>query len=156
MSAADDWSGGLIHCAVVAAFARHAGVDSRRSFRILYVLYVYLLPTGFWRYHNVHYWTFTFPGFALLGFQLLHDLGGPSRIAAVGALIVVLALLCIRLDPVLAEPDEPAHALIYPWAHATLTRFTSALSALRTRRVRSRTFVRRGPFHYQQACACWP
>lgn len=82
---------------------------------VLYLSYVDLLPTGFWRYMNVHYWTFTFPGFALLGFLLLRDLVEPRhRAIAVGALIGVLLLLCIRLDPVAAAPDQSADALDLP------------------------------------------
>jgi len=82
---------------------------------LLYLSYIDLLPTGFWRYMNVHYWTFTFPGFALLGFLLLRDLFEPRhRALAVGALIGVLMLLCIRLDPVVAAPDRPADALDLP------------------------------------------
>ena len=55
---------------------------------ILYLSYIDLLPTRFWRYDNVHYWLFAFPGFALLGFLLLRDLyrpGGGRRPAAASA-----------------------------------------------------------------------
>jgi hypothetical protein len=79
---------------------------------IIYLSYVDLLPTGFWRCMNVHYWAFTFPGFALLGFLLLRDLFEPRhRVLAVSALIGVLFLLCIRLDPVVAARDQRADAL---------------------------------------------
>ncbi len=82
---------------------------------IIYLSYVDLLPTDFWRYMNVHYWTFTFPGFALLGFLLLRNLFDPRhRAVAVGALIGVLLLLCIHLDPVAAAPDQRADALDLP------------------------------------------
>ncbi len=79
---------------------------------ILYLSYVDLLPTGLWRYFLVHYWTFAFPGFALLGFLWVRDLLQPeTRAVAVGALALVLLLLCIRLDPVPAGLDLPADAL---------------------------------------------
>jgi hypothetical protein len=82
---------------------------------IIYLSYVDLLPTGFWRYMNVHYWTFTFPGFACLGFLLLRDLFEPRyRAFAASALIGVLFLLCIRLDPVAAAPGQRADALDLP------------------------------------------
>ena len=78
----------------------------------LYLSYVDLLPTGFWRYHNVHYWTFTFPGFALLGFLLLRDLTARrTRYPAIGAVILVLALLCLRLEPDPVGSDARADAV---------------------------------------------
>lgn len=82
---------------------------------VLYLSYVDLLPTSFWRYKNVHYWTFAFPGFALLGALWLRDLFEvDTRARAVGALIAVLLLLCIRLNPVPAASDRPADALDLP------------------------------------------
>lgn len=79
---------------------------------VLYLSYVDLLPTGFWRYHNVHYWVFTFPGFALLGFLLLRDLTARrTRNIAIGALVLVLAFLCIRLDPETVDSNQSADAV---------------------------------------------
>lgn len=84
---------------------------------VLYLSYVDLLPTSFWRYHNVHYWTFTFPGFALISFLLLRDIFVPrARWWAAAALVIVLLLLCIHLAPVPARPDQPAEALDIPRA----------------------------------------
>ena len=82
---------------------------------VLYLSYVDLLPTSLWRYKNVHYWTFAFPGFALLAALWLRDLvEANTRVRAVGALIAVMLLLCIRLDPVPADFDRPADALDLP------------------------------------------
>jgi hypothetical protein len=82
---------------------------------IIYMSYVDLLPTSFWRYGNVHYWTFTFPGFALLGFLLLRDLTVLRyRAVAAGSLISVMFLLCVKLDPVTAAPDQRADAVDVP------------------------------------------
>jgi hypothetical protein len=84
---------------------------------VLYLSYVDLLPTGFWRYLNVHYWTFTFPGFALLGFLLLRDLYEPGiRAWAAAALAGLLLLLCSRLVPVPAKPDQAADMIAIPTA----------------------------------------
>ena len=85
---------------------------------ILYLSFVDLLPTGFWRYDNFHYWIFTFPGFALLGFLLLRDLLRPGAVrgAAAAALILVALLLCIHLVPASAGPDQSADALDIPAA----------------------------------------
>jgi len=81
---------------------------------LMYLAYVDLLPTGFWRYMNVHYWTWAFPGFALLGLKLLGDLLRPAtRPLAAGSLAVVVALLCVRLVPVPARGTATVDALDY-------------------------------------------
>ena len=65
---------------------------------VLYLSYVDLLPTGFWRYLNVHYWTWAFPGFALLAVLLLRDLlSARFRLPAAAALAAVILLLCVRI-----------------------------------------------------------
>jgi hypothetical protein len=81
----------------------------------LYLTYIDLLPTSFWRYKNVHYWTFAFPGYALLAALWLRDLfQSDARPRAVGAIFGVLLLLCIRLEPVPAGSDQPSDALDVP------------------------------------------
>ena len=98
---------------------------------ILYLSYVDLLPTGFWRYDNVHYWLFAFPGFALLGFLLLRDLYRPGnfRRAAAASLVLVVLLLCIHLVPARAGPDQSADALDIPIApHDFNTVYQGALT----------------------------
>jgi hypothetical protein len=81
---------------------------------LFYISYVDLLPTGFWRYLNVHYWVWTFPGFALLALLLVRDiLDRAHRSLAIASLAGVMALLCIHLDPAPAAQDEPADALDY-------------------------------------------
>jgi hypothetical protein len=82
---------------------------------VLYLSYVDLLPTGFWRYLNVHYWTWSFPGWALLGVLLLRDLRQPAhRRLAAGSVVVVMLLLCVRLVPRPAIDGESVEALDYP------------------------------------------
>jgi hypothetical protein len=61
------------------------------------------------------YWTFAFPGFALLAALWLRDLfQAEARASAVGALFGILLLLCIRLDPVRIGFDRPSDALDIP------------------------------------------
>jgi hypothetical protein len=84
---------------------------------ILYISYVDLLPTSLWRYLNVHYWIWAFPGFALLGVTLLrillnqNDTGRGERRVAVAGVLLAAALLCIRFDPVPAQAGQPIDAL---------------------------------------------
>jgi hypothetical protein len=66
----------------------------------LYLSYVDLSPTGFWRFFNVHYWTCAIPGFAILGVILCRDLvKSESRIYAAAALCAVIAIVGIRIEP---------------------------------------------------------
>jgi hypothetical protein len=82
---------------------------------VLYLSYVDLLPTAFWRYDNVHYFGWTFPGYALLAWLLVRDLvggvGGVRRMVGGAALAVTAVLLCVHLNPVPAATGEPAKML---------------------------------------------
>ncbi len=81
---------------------------------ILYLAYVDLLPSGFWRYKNVHYWVWAFPGFALLAVLLVRDALAPAgRWLPIGAVVAVVLLLCVRLEPRVARPGESVDALDY-------------------------------------------
>lgn len=89
---------------------------------VLYVSYVDLLPTGLWRFLNIHYFAWAFPGYALLAALLLRDLvraGGVGRLGRwarpIGWASVAgtLLLLCVRVVPVPAAAGEPAKAVDY-------------------------------------------
>lgn len=84
----------------------------------LYLSYVDLLPTGLWRYLNVHYFKWTWAGFGLVGWLLVRDLFARRREAWV-ALAAVFLLSCIRVVPRLADPAEPAVAVDLRGAAAT-------------------------------------
>ncbi|WP_404338260.1 hypothetical protein AB2M62_04960 [Sphingomonas sp. MMS12-HWE2-04] len=77
-------------------------------YTIVMLAYVDLLPSGLWRFNNVHYFKWLFPLFAL-GVLLLVRLGAKRR----GLALVVLAALvlptCLRFDAV--ETVGPARAL---------------------------------------------
>ena len=80
---------------------------------LLYVSYVDLLPTGLWRFMNVHYFAWCLPGFALLGALLLRDLAKPGRIRHVAwiSAAVTAALLCARVVPKAVADTQPAKAV---------------------------------------------
>ena len=88
------------------------------AYCLFFLCYIDLLPTGLWRYFNVHYFKWTLPGFGLLGWLLLGDLRLRRRTAWV-ALAVVLILSCIRVTPRPAVPNEPAVAVDIPGPAAT-------------------------------------
>lgn len=75
----------------------------------LYLPYGDLLPTGVWRFHNIHYFKWTYPYLALFAWLLLAYLrqdwrAGPrARRIAFGSAIGLLVLLCtlqLRIDKV--------------------------------------------------------
>jgi hypothetical protein len=87
---------------------------------VLYISYVDLLPTGLWRFLNVHYFVWALPGWALLAALLLRDLARPGRALArpgrarwiaAASLPATALLLCLRAVPVPAADDAPAKAL---------------------------------------------
>ena len=80
---------------------------------VLYTSYVDLLPTGLWRFLNIHYFAWAIPGYALLAALLVRDLAGKRwpRGVAVAAIIGTAALLCVRVVPRAVSADEPAKAV---------------------------------------------
>jgi hypothetical protein len=84
---------------------------------IVYISYIDLLPVGFWRFNNVHYWKWTMPGLGLLAFLLVRDLlrwrSAPAFPLAPMALISSLPILCLQLVPVSVATDQPAKMLVY-------------------------------------------
>lgn len=82
---------------------------------VLFLSYTDLIPTGLWRYNNIHYFKWTFPGFALLGFVAVRALLlGPNRPGVAALFIAVLLLLSLRVLPVRTGPDAPAWLVQYP------------------------------------------
>ncbi len=82
---------------------------------LLYVSYIDLMPTGLWRFNNIHYWKWAIPGYALLAWLLVRDLvrwrwALPSYAAATGLLLVGV-LSFVRVAPRAVGADEPAKML---------------------------------------------
>jgi hypothetical protein len=71
-----------------------------------YLAYIDLLATGIWRYGNVHYLKWAYPGMALLGFVVLRELVVGRRKLAVAALVAAFLLCCVRVVPRLAADGE--------------------------------------------------
>ncbi len=81
----------------------------------LFVSYGDLLPSGLWRYENVHYFKWTLPGFALLGFVAVRALWhGPRRRLVAGTCAAVMVPLSLRVLPVQAGNGTPAWLVQYP------------------------------------------
>ena len=81
----------------------------------LYIAYVDLLPFGLWRFLNIHYFAWAYPGYALLAALLVRDLIRPrcawARWAGAGSIAVALVVLCLRLEPAPVTAEQPAKAV---------------------------------------------
>ena len=84
---------------------------------VLYLSYVDLLPTGLWRFFNVHYWQWALPGLALLAFLAARDLlrwrRAPLFPLAPLAVAASVPLLLLRPVPVEVPAGAPAKMLAY-------------------------------------------
>ncbi|MEZ0242971.1 MAG: hypothetical protein ACAH11_06315, partial [Sphingomonas sp.] len=91
--------------------------------------YVDLLPSGMFRYNNVHYFKWLFP---LLGLTtlLLVRLGREHRRAAAGVLAGLLLLTCFRYEAVPVTAGLPARALVYGTREVNLDSIYLARSTL--------------------------
>ncbi len=78
----------------------------------LFFSYVDLIPSGLWRYNNVHYFKWALPGMMLFGWLLIRQLAaGPHRSgfrAAVLASLVAVLIADLRLVPLPAKAETPA------------------------------------------------
>jgi hypothetical protein len=109
--AAFNWRRAAVPALLAATIIVHA---------VLYIAYVDTLPTGLWRYDNVHYWSWLFPAYGLLGWLLLRDvLARGTRRLALGALGATSIILCVHFNPVPAAPGGPAKMLDFPGASAS-------------------------------------
>ncbi len=114
------WAGlALAGLAVAWAHGRAAGLLAVLIMlhALLYLSYVDLLPTGLWRFFNVHYWQWALPGLALLAFIAVRDLlrwrRAPLFPLAPLALAASLPLLLLRPVPVEVPAGVPAKMLAY-------------------------------------------
>ncbi len=78
------------------------------SYELLFFSYVDLLPSGLWRFHNVHYFKWTIPGLLLLAFVLVRALAQGKRHPAAIALVLVVLLTGLRLIPNRVGYESPA------------------------------------------------
>jgi hypothetical protein len=84
---------------------------------LVFVSYVDLLPTGLWRFNNLHYFKWAIPGYALLGALLVRDLvrwrWAVPQVASAAALVLLAGLSLLRVAPVAVAADAPAKMLIF-------------------------------------------
>ncbi|MCR0985649.1 hypothetical protein [Roseomonas populi] len=81
-----------------------------------YIAYVDLLPTGLWLFHNVHYFKWVGPAFALLAWLGLVQAAARQRGWPVPAAVsaAILLLLCVRIVPVPAGNADRWRAVQMP------------------------------------------
>lgn len=78
------------------------------SYDLLFFSYVDLLPSGLWRFHNVHYFKWTIPGLLLLAYVLLRALVRGRHVPSATALVLVLLLSGVKLMPERVEDGSRA------------------------------------------------
>lgn len=79
---------------------------------ILMLAYVDLLPTGLWRFNNVHYFKWVLPLFGLFALRFVLDAW--RRPVTLIALLPIMLALTIRIDPVPVEAHQPARMVVFP------------------------------------------
>jgi len=94
------------------------------AYVLVLTAYIDLVPSGLWRFGNIHYFKWIFPLLGLLGWQFVRDAKRqPGTSAAVLAAIV--SVTCARFDAVPASAQEPARrvdfrappAVVDNWSH---------------------------------------
>lgn len=74
--------------------------------------YVDLLPSGLWRFNNVHYFKWMLPLLGLFAWLFVRDFRLRSR-AHLAILGLLLAMTCLHVDARLAKPNEPARMVSF-------------------------------------------
>jgi hypothetical protein len=80
----------------------------------LFFSFIDLLPSGLWRYENVHYFKWCFPGLGLFAWFLLRELFAGRRRIAVASLVVTVLALSIRIAAVPVGGEGPARMVQFP------------------------------------------
>jgi hypothetical protein len=106
--------------------------------------YVDLLPSGMWRYNNVHYFKWLLPMLALATLLFVRWVRQRPGLAG-GVVAALLLLTCVRPEPVAVGADEPARALRFSTPPTPWTQIYMARSA-----ISSRIKVQRNFFDYHQ------
>lgn len=80
-------------------------------YTVLMLSYVDLLPSGLWRFNNIHYFKWMLPLFGLFGWCWLR--GVRARPVTLLAALPILLLLFVRVDPVRVAADQPARLVMF-------------------------------------------
>lgn len=99
--------------------------------------YVDLLPSGLWRFNNVHYFKWMFPAFALFLLLFLRDVRHAPVTGAAITIVLVLATF-IRALPVEVGSDAPARMLVFAKPQADFRAVYFGRSAIEDRAGASR------------------
>jgi hypothetical protein len=92
----------------VAALALGAAAT---LYTCMMLAYVDLLPSGLWRYNNVHYFKWLLPLFGLFAVRFI--LVGLRKPATLACAVPFVAALAVRIVPVPVGPQAPARLLIF-------------------------------------------
>jgi hypothetical protein len=132
------------------------GRDARRGYAAflltiaaVYVLvmtaYVDLLPSGLWRFNNIHYFKWILPLLGMTAWLFLRDARHRPLIAA-ASFAAIFIMTGLRVVPVPALPDQPARRIDFPAPAGT--NWTEVYFAQSV--IVEGTRVRRNIFDYRQ------
>ncbi|MDP9057216.1 MAG: hypothetical protein M3N34_07845 [Pseudomonadota bacterium] len=82
------------------------------GYLVLMLAYVDLLPSGLWRFNNIHYFKWAILLLALFAWKFFTGFRA-APLVSIGSLAVVLSATCLRFDPVSIGPNGPARMIVY-------------------------------------------
>lgn len=82
------------------------------AYLIVMLSYIDLLPSGLWKYGNVHYFKWIFPILSVFCWIFIRDFR-LHRTVSVIAFIAVLLPCSLHINPIPAKPDEPARMVVF-------------------------------------------
>jgi hypothetical protein len=85
----------------------------------LFFSYIDLLPSGLWRYENVHYFKWEFPGLALFAWFLIREFWGARKRLAAACLVATVAVTSVRVVAMPVDQEHAARMVQFPGIHLT-------------------------------------
>lgn len=82
------------------------------AYAAIMLAFIDLLPTGLWRFNNIHYFKWLFPLLGLFAWRWVVDLRA-RPLAGILALVVVLIASSVRMEPRAVSAEEPARLLVF-------------------------------------------
>lgn len=76
------------------------------TYSLLFFSYTDLIPSGFWRYHNIHYFKWVFPALGIMAWYFLSILFSAQWKIAATTMAALFLVTCIRLLPAERKPED--------------------------------------------------
>jgi len=125
---------GIVHAALVRRDRMVAAMTALAllAYCTMALCYMDLVPSGLWRFGNVHYFKWVLPAIGLFGWIALRDARRRPRLT-LALVAAMLALTSLRIAPVRASVDEPARLVVFAGPMAAYADIYNAHSTLSDR-----------------------